>query len=56
MSVLWPDAGSLSGLGSLVVAPLATGQDRYGSFAYFSQPLDAGATRTLALHAYLGLK
>jgi hypothetical protein len=56
MSVLWPDAGSMSGLGSLVVAPLATGQDRYGSFAYFSQPLDAGATRTLKLHAYLGPK
>ena len=56
MSVLWPDAGSMSGLGSLVVGPLASGQDRYGSFSYFSQPLDAGATRTLSLHAYLGPK
>jgi len=55
MSVLRPAEGS--GFTSLVVDDLPGGPgERYGAFALSSQPLDAGASRTITLHAYMGPK
>ncbi len=57
MSVLRPGEGS--GFSRLVVddLPGRTAEDtRYGAFAVSGQPLDAGASRTMTLHAYMGPK
>ncbi|MFT5679528.1 MAG: YidC/Oxa1 family membrane protein insertase [Myxococcota bacterium] len=56
MSVLRPAEGS--GFGSLIVDDLPGSGDmtRYGAFAISNQSLDAGASRTVTLHAYMGPK
>lgn len=54
MSVLLP--APEAGIGRLVVDDVPGDEDRFGAFGYVTTPIDAGASRTLALRAYIGPK
>ncbi|MFT4974507.1 MAG: YidC/Oxa1 family membrane protein insertase [Myxococcota bacterium] len=54
MSVLMPAEGS--GIDRLIIDGLPGDESRYGAFGFSSQPLDSGASREIALQAYIGPK